>query len=113
MLSLVVWINKYGGDFMPDYSTIYILYSCNEWKGYSSMRFIAASTDIEDIYKVVKSEIRCGDVDYNGLTKRRGAKLFKEEWQSNCTNPAMLLNMLAYGIAIYENNIAFQKKMKG
>jgi len=50
MLSLVVWINKYGGDFMPDYSTIYILYSCNEWKGYSSMRLIAASTGIEDIY---------------------------------------------------------------
>ena len=73
MLSLVVWINKYGGDFMPDYSTIYILYSCNEWKGYSSMRFIAASTGIEDIY----------------------------------------MNMLAYGFVICENNIAFQKKMKG
>jgi len=52
MLSLVVWINKYGGDFMPDYSTIYILYSCNEWKEYNSMRFIAASTGIEDIYMI-------------------------------------------------------------
>jgi len=94
---------------MQDYSTIFILHSCNEWKEYSSMSAIAASTNMDDIYKAVKKEIRSGNMDYEQATKREGIKLFNEALKNNRVN----LDLLDYGyIEEFENMAATSRRRK-
>lgn len=91
---------------MLDYATIFTLFSCNEWKEYSSMRFISASTNIGDIHKKIKSEIRQGNMDYNGSTKRAGVKAFVSDIENNRVE----LGLLEYGHVVESENLAVIKK---
>ena len=92
---------------MQNYSKIYILYSCNEWKEYSSMSSIVASTSIYDIYKEIKKEIRLGNMDYEKATKRAGIKLFNEDFENNRLN----FDLLGYGyIEELKNMAAFSQR---
>ena len=59
---------------------IYLLYSCNEWKEYSSMRLIMASTDEEKIIKQIKKEIRSGDMAFDGHKGKKGVNSFEERY---------------------------------
>jgi len=87
---------------MQNHSTIFILYSCNQWKEYSSMSSIVASTSIDDIYKEIKKEIRSGNMDYEKATKRAGIRLFNENLKNNCIN----LDLLDYGYIEEFKNMA-------
>lgn len=75
---------------MANNFTIFILFSCNEWKEYSSMRLIATSTNVKEIYKAIKSAIRKGDMNYGGLTGSAGVNLFKEDSSNNCIDLDLL-----------------------
>ena len=37
---------------------IYLLYTCNIWKEYSSMSLVMATTDIDNIIKVIRKLIK-------------------------------------------------------
>lgn len=93
---------------MSDNSIIFILYSCNEWKEYSSMHTIAASTNIGDIYKVVKNEIRKGNMDYDCLSKHDGVKKFDEVLANGRLNK----DLLEYGYIEELENIAVVNSRK-
>ena len=45
---------------------IYILYFCNEWKEWSSMRLVMATTEPDKIRKALQKLIRRRDVEYGG-----------------------------------------------
>ena len=87
---------------MQNHSTIFILYSCNQWKEYSSMNSIVASTNMDDIYKEIKKEIRLGNMNYEKATKRAGIKLFNEDLKNNRVN----LDLLDYGYIEELKNMA-------
>lgn len=38
--------------------TRYVLFPCNEWKEYSSMRFLGATDNLETLYVMIGSSIR-------------------------------------------------------
>ena len=93
---------------MQNQSSIYILYNCNEWKEYSSMKTVAASTGINDIYRAAKKEIHSGNIEYCGLTKRAGVQLFSEDLINNRINTALL----DYGYIEEIENIAAKHRAK-
>ena len=87
---------------MQNHSTIFILYSCNQWKEYNSMSSIVASTSMDEIYKAIKKEIRLGNMDYEKATKRAGIKLFNEDLKNNRIN----FDLLDYGYIEEFKNMA-------
>jgi len=48
---------------------IYLLYTCNIWKNYDSMRLIMASTSESKIRKEIKNQIKDGNMKYNADDK--------------------------------------------
>lgn len=48
---------------------IYLLYSCDEWKSWSSISLIMASTSQNKIRKEIKSRVRNGDMEYGAEFK--------------------------------------------
>lgn len=42
----------------------FLLYSCNEWKAFSSMGLVGVSMDLNVIYIMVGSKIKIGDMLY-------------------------------------------------
>jgi len=87
---------------------IFILYSCNQWKEHGSMRFLAASTEIKDIHKLVRAEIREGNMNYKGLSKRTGSKCFGADFQNNDID----LNLLEYGYITINENLACKNQSR-
>ena len=82
------------------------MHSCNEWKEYSSMSTITASTKITDIYKAIKKEIQAGNMDYEKATKREGVRLFNEALENN----RLILDLLDYGYIEELDNMAAVSK---
>ena len=92
---------------MQNHLKIFILYRCNEWKEYSSMKPITASTSMDEIYKAIKKEIRWGNMDYEKATKREGIRLFNEAFENNRIN----LDLLDYGyIEEFKNMAAVSRR---
>ncbi len=66
---------------------IYILYTCNEWKEYSSMSLVAASTSIRKIKSIIIQKIKDNDMDYKGRCSDENAsitkqiKALREDWK--------------------------------
>lgn len=63
---------------------IYILSSCNEWKEYSSMSLVAATTSIRKIKSIIIQKIKDGDMEYKRgnyeLSKTKQIKMLREDW---------------------------------
>lgn len=81
--------------------THYVLYSCNEWKEYGSMRFLGATDNPETLYVMIGSCIRADDMLYGYDNSKESWKCFQEDYHHGEIN----LGMLQYGyVEIYEES---------
>lgn len=64
---------------------IYILSSCNEWKNYSSMSLVAATTSIRKIKSIIIQKIKDNDMEYkrgnDDLSKTKQIKMLHDDWE--------------------------------
>lgn len=64
---------------------IYILSNCDEWKEYSSMSLVAATTSIRKIKSIIIQKIEDGNMEYkrgnNELSKTNQIKMLREDWE--------------------------------
>lgn len=86
---------------MEQKEIIYILFSCNIWKEYSSMRLIAASTNILSIYNIVQEEISNKNMEYGDLIGCKALKLFEQDLKKGFVD----FNKLGYGTVMEEENV--------
>jgi len=84
---------------------IFILSSCNEWKEYASMRFIAATTDRDTLAVLVANEIMERNMGYGGETGSAGFAAFKADCQVNEVN----YDKLGYGFIHTVANAVFSE----
>ena len=81
--------------------TIYILSTCNEWKEWSSMSLVAASTSLRKVKSIIIQKIKDGDVEYKGRFSEENAsitkqiKALKEEWKEEGND--FVFDHLEYG----------------
>ena len=77
----------------------FLLFSCNEWKEYSSMRLVGISMDLEVIYIMVGSKIKIGDMLYQSDDKKESWEIFQRDYRLG----EVELDQLKYGfVDIYE-----------
>lgn len=67
-------------DFQS-YDEIYLLYSCNEWKEYGSMRLIAATTDQNTLYPIIANEVLERRMDYEGESGKAGLVRYRQDYK--------------------------------
>lgn len=62
---------------------IFVLFSCDEWKSSSSMRFITATLSLETLFYVIKAEILNDNMNYtrgnDNLSIEEQAALFTSD----------------------------------
>ena len=81
--------------------TIYILSTCNEWKEWSSMSLVAASTSLRKVKSIIIQKIKDGDVEYKGRCSEENAsitkqiKALKEDWKEEGND--FVFDHLEYG----------------
>lgn len=81
--------------------TIYILSTCNEWKEWSSMSLVAASTSLRKIKSIIIQKIKDGDMEYKGRCSEENAsitkqiKALREDWEEYGED--FVFNSLEYG----------------
>lgn len=81
--------------------THYILFSCNRWKEYSSMRFLGATDDLETLYVMIGLCIRANDMLYGYDNSTESWKHFQEDYHHDKIN----LDLLRYGyVETYEES---------
>lgn len=73
----------------PSYD-IYILYACNEWKEYSSMKLVAATTDRDTLYSIMADEISKGHMGYMGETGKSGIVMLRKDYKGGNADPGKL-----------------------
>lgn len=84
---------------------IYILSSCDEWKSYSTMNLIMASTSITKIKSEIIKQIKEGNIEYNRVgseSKTEQIKDFKEDLKKYKEDFAF--NNLKYGFVNIVND---------
>ena len=59
----------------------FLLYSCNEWKAFSSMRLVGVSMDLNVIYIMVGSKIKIGDMLYQSDDKKESWENFQRDYR--------------------------------
>ncbi len=74
---------------------IYYVCSCDEWKSRSSMRIILITTDEDRLKDFLRKQIKNGDMEYDGKTKKRMLENFDEDWLTS--NMADVNSKLIYG----------------
>ena len=85
---------------MENTDTIYLLYTCNQWKEHSSMRVVLATTDKETLYAAVASEIFEGGMEYEGYKNHVGLLSFKNDYEDETVD----FGKLSYGfVGEFEN----------
>ncbi len=93
---MVLFGNGRGENNMKN---IYILYTCNEWKEYSSMSLVAASTSIRKIKSIIIQKIKDDDMEYkrgwDDISKTKQIKMLREDWNEKGSN--FVLDNLDYG----------------
>lgn len=66
---------------------IYILYSCNGWKEYSSMSLVAATTSLNKLKNIIIQIIKDGDMEYkrghDDFSVNEQIKLLNADWKIN------------------------------
>lgn len=74
-------------------TTIYLLFSCNQWKEYSSMSIKGVTTDPQVLYVMIGSEIKAGNMLYGfDNAKDSWERFLKDYCEGDIT-----LDMLEYG----------------
>lgn len=77
----------------------YVLFSCNEWKEYSSMRMLGVTDDLETLYVMVGSCIRADDMLYMHDNANESWRQFQKDYHCGEIN----LSLLEYGyVEVYE-----------
>ena len=59
----------------------FLLFSCNEWKAFSSMRLVGVSMDLNVIYIMVGSKIKIGDMLYQSDDKKESWENFQRDYR--------------------------------
>lgn len=70
--------------------TYYVLFSCNAWKEYSSMRLLGVTDDLEILYVMVGSCIRADDMFYKYDGAKESWRQFQEDYHCGEINLALL-----------------------
>lgn len=79
--------------------THYVLFSCNAWKEYSSMRLLGVTDNPEALYVMIGSRIRAGDMLYIHDDAKESWQLFQADYHNGEVN----LGLLEYGyVEVYE-----------
>ena len=86
-------VGKSTGKEVRMIKQYFLLFSCNEWKEYSSMRLVGISMDLEIIYIMIGSKIKSGDMLYQSDDKKESWKIFQRDYQLG----AVELSQLEYG----------------
>lgn len=77
----------------------YVLFSCNAWKEYSSMRLLGVTDDLETLYVMVGSCIRADDMLYIHDNANESWRQFQKDYHYGEIN----LSLLEYGyVEVYE-----------
>ena len=79
-----------GSKRINEKKTHYMLFSCNEWKEYSSMRLVGISMDLEIIYIMIGSKIKSGDMLYQSDDKKESWKIFQRDYRLGAVELAQL-----------------------
>ena len=74
---------------------IYYVCSCDAWKTWASMRIILITTDEGRLEDFLREQIKNGDMEYDGETKKEMLDNFDEDWLTS--NMADVNNKLKYG----------------
>lgn len=84
---------------------IYILNSCDEWKSWSSMSLIMASTSLRKIKGEIVKQIKEGNIEYKrgnqNLSKTAQIKMLREDYKTH--GEKFIFDNLNYG---YINDVA-------
>lgn len=59
----------------------FLLYSCNKWKEYSSMRLIGISMDLAVLYIMIGSRIKTGDMLYRSDDEEESWEIFQRDYR--------------------------------
>lgn len=77
----------------------YVLFSCNEWKDYSSMRLLGVTDAPEILYVMIGSCIRKDDMLYMYDNAKESWQRFQEDYHYGRVN----LDLLTYGyVEVFE-----------
>lgn len=63
-------------------SEIFILFSCDVWKTYSSFRFFMATTDPELCVKTIYEELENNHMEYGGYETQEASDLLMRDYSS-------------------------------
>lgn len=78
---------------------IYILFSCNEWKEYSSMSLVAATASVRKIKSIIIQMIKDDDMEYKrgceNLSKTGQIKMLRKDWDER--GMSFVFDNLDYG----------------
>lgn len=67
--------------FLPyDDTAVFILFTCNAHKEYSSMRLAATTTNPKTLYAIVGDNILRGDMGYGGQSREAGLELYIRDY---------------------------------
>ena len=83
-------VGKSTGKEVRMIKQYFLLFSCNEWKEYSSMRLVGISMDLEIIYIMIGSKIKSGDMLYQSDDKKESWKIFQRDYQLGAVELAKL-----------------------
>lgn len=79
--------------------THYVLFSCNAWKEYSSMRLLGVTDDLEALYVMIGSCIRADDMFYIHDNAEESWRQFQADYHDGKVD----LDLLEYGyVEVYE-----------
>lgn len=72
---------------------VFLLYTCDIWKEFSSMRLVGATNDVNMLCSMIANQILSGNMDYDGKSKQDGFLRFREDFKAQDVN----FNRLTYG----------------
>lgn len=85
---------------------IYILYDCDIWKAYESMRVHLVTTDINRMHEVIRERVAKGDYPVDGIEDVEKALILWDEIVAQGTEPSHLQDRLSYAATmVYEDGV--------
>ena len=82
---------------------IFILYGCNEWKEFSSMKALGVTSSQEVLYAMIGAKIKSGDMLYRSDEKEQSWELYQEDYQKG----QIRLEDVTYGFVEQHTDLYF------
>ena len=82
---------------------IFILYSCNEWKEYNSMRAAGVTSSRDVLYAMIGDRIKSGNMLYRSDEQERSWELYQEDYRKG----RVQLEDVAYGFVEQHTDLDF------